>query len=272
MKKYFLHIAYNGSQYRGWQRQPKVISVQEVFEEILEKMLGKPTVAFGCGRTDAEVHASQYFLHLETDEAFDYDPVFRLNKMLPPDIVVYEVIEMDLKNHARYQANRRTYNYFLHSFKDPFLRSLSTECNIPELDLHQMQLACNLFLKHKDFRALCRTPDKHNHTLCEVDTAQLYVDKNRQRLRFEVASNRFLRGMIRLMIAKLIEVGKGKTSVAALDELLTDFEGYSDERAAFPQGLYLTKVEYPYLSRPTRNQFAFMMHYKMEGYWEAVSS
>ena len=123
---YFLHIAYDGSQYRGWQYQPDVTSVQEVIEEKMKKIFKKNITVFGCGRTDAEVHASQYILHIELSEPLDFDLKFRLNKNLPDDISVYDVLPMQDDQHARYDAISRSYDYYIHLYKDPLLSKYSS--------------------------------------------------------------------------------------------------------------------------------------------------
>lgn len=228
-------------------------------EAKVSEMLKKTTICFGCGRTDAMVHASQYFFHIEVDKPFDYDPVFRLNKILPKDIAVFDCIEVPLKANARYDASRRTYDYFIHSFKDAHLNNLSSEYDVSNLDLEKMKEACQLFVQQEDFRALCRTPDKHNHTLCQVDTAKLYVDNDKKRLRFEVSANRFLKQMIRLMVGHLLMVGRGKTSIESLKKNMDSGEASSKDKAAFPQGLYLSKVEYPYLELPSKSHVAAVL-------------
>ncbi len=253
-------MAYNGSRYRGWQRQPKVISVQEVLEQTLTKMCKQPITCFGCGRTDAEVHASQYFCHIEVEQEWDFDPVFRLNKMLPHDIVVFEIIEAEAGAHARYDANQRTYHYFIHGDKDPFLQSLSAYYELQYLDMERMKAACQLLLEYEDFRSLCKTPDKHNHTLCDLRKVDLWVSENKERLCFRFTANRFLKGMIRLMVGRLLEVGKTKISVEDFAKIIEKKEPEPLQKSAYPQGLYLAKVEYPYLSLPTESLFVPMLN------------
>ena len=91
--RYFFHIGFNGYNYRGWQRQPKALNVQQVFETTLSQLLKIPISIMGCGRTDAQVHASQFFFHVDIEQAWDYDLLFRINKTLPSDIAVFEIID-----------------------------------------------------------------------------------------------------------------------------------------------------------------------------------
>src|SRR6187549_1956414 len=124
--RYFFHIGYNGFQYRGWQRQPNIPNIQEVLENAISKILKVETTIMGCGRTDSQVHASQFFFHLDVMEPWDFDLLFRLNKVLPSDIAIFEIIPMADNQHARFDANLRTYDYFIHTYKDPFLSQLSS--------------------------------------------------------------------------------------------------------------------------------------------------
>ena len=102
--RYFIHIAYNGNNYRGWQRLPGIASVQQVMELALSKILKLEIAIIGCGRTDSQVHASQFFFHFDTELTWDFDLVFRLNKRLPHDISVFDVIKMEGLPHARFDA------------------------------------------------------------------------------------------------------------------------------------------------------------------------
>lgn len=256
-------MGYNGSKYRGWQRQPKVISVQEVIEAALSKLFKEKIWCTGCGRTDAEVHASQYFLHFDAPREIDFDIVFRMNKTLPKDINIFDCFKVDERAHARYDATERTYNYFVHFYNDPFIDSFSTYHPNKNLDFEQMQKACSLFTKHNDFRVLCRTPDKQNHTRCTVKEAHLHISDNQERMRFEITSNRFLRGMIRMIMYRLLEIGAGKMTIEELDECLTKRESDEVFLSAAPQGLYLTKIQYPYFDIAPRTEFIKMLGYNI---------
>ena len=121
--RYFLEIAYDGTAYHGWQVQPNAISVQQVIEEILHKLLGTPTPVVGAGRTDAGVHARKMFLHFDTERELNNDDfVRRLNSILPQDISVYAVHRVKEDAHARFDATYRTYNYYITNVKSPFTR------------------------------------------------------------------------------------------------------------------------------------------------------
>ena len=124
--RYFIHIAYNGNNYRGWQRLPGIVSIQEVIETILSRILKISVTILGCGRTDAQVHASQFFFHFDFEGGRLPDLLFLLNKNLPHDIVVYDVIQMEGLPHARFDAIQRSYDYYIHTQQDPYLIGLSS--------------------------------------------------------------------------------------------------------------------------------------------------
>lgn len=256
MPRYFFHIGYHGKQYRGWQRQPgATASVQEMLEDTLHKMLGQKTTCIGCGRTDAEVHASQYFFHIDVEQEWTYDPVFRLNKMLPDDLAIFEVLPMPDQAHARYDATWRTYDYFIHRYKDPFLAGISAYYPLENLDLDFLKTATNILQQQTDFRAVCKRPDIYKHTLCNVAQADFWIDESQERLRFQIKANRFVRGMVRLSVAKLLEVATGHLPLNTFKDHLSNRTPFQFMNYAYPQGLYLSKVEYPYLERPPRSSF-----------------
>ncbi len=248
--RYFLHIAYDGSKYCGWQRQADVMSVQEVLEKTLLRIFKKEVPVWGCGRTDSGVHASQYMLHINLYEAYDFDLKFRLNKNLPDDIAVHDVLIMKDGQHARFDASSRTYDYFINFYKDPFLRRYCSEYDPQDLDFEAMHKVVALFTQYNDFKTICRQAHLYDNTICKVTHAQLFVSEDKKRLRFTITANRFLRGMVRLCVAFLLEVGRGDMSYEEFEELFINKTVSPLNQTALPNGLYLSKVNYPYLDIP----------------------
>ena len=162
MTRFFLELAYQGANYHGWQRQPNVPSVQQTIEEALSKMLGNKVIVIGCGRTDAGVHAKSFFAHFDLKAAlndhlreniaanipcfFGFDPVHRLNKMLPSDISIMHMMQVPKEIHAQYSAQSRTYEYHFHTHKDPFLAQSSALYDAKKLDYDLIQSALHLIL------------------------------------------------------------------------------------------------------------------------------
>jgi len=245
--RYFLHLSYKGKDFHGWQNQTDVTTVQEVLEMHLSKMLGTPTICHGCGRTDAGVHASQYFCNINVIKAIDFDFVFRINKMLPPSIVVYDLISVADNANTQYDALRRTYDYFFHFEQNPFLDDVSSFFEVKDLDVLEMEKVVKLLQGKKDFRAFCISPDVYKTTICEVSNSTLIINESNTRMRFRITANRFLRGMVRILSANILLVGTGKISIAEFKHCLESGEKPTHHNIAFPQGLYLSKIEYSYL-------------------------
>lgn len=247
--RHFLKLSYDGTNFRGWQRQEKVRSVQETLESALEKVIKEPISLIGCGRTDAGVHASNYFAHVDTEKAFTDQLLANLNYALPESIAVHQYWVAEKGWHARFSATERTYVYQLHSGKNPFLARFSTYLpyEATALDWQAMQQAVAVLLKYEDFRSLCKAPDRHNHTRCNILSAEL-IKSTANQFSFQFTSNRFLRGMIRIIVAQLLEVGLGKESVAAFEQRLVQQERPSYFHLAPPQGLSLVKINYPFLN------------------------
>ena len=253
--RYFFHIAYNGQYFSGWQKQPGVKSVQEVIEQTLLKIFKTTIPIIGCGRTDAHVHASQFFFHADIAIDFDFDLMFRMNKILPYNIAIFDIIKMEGLPHARFDAVQRKYDYFLHTYKDPFLSQQSSFYLLPKLDVVQMKAAAKILPKYKDYRPFCTHPDKYEHTICNVMEADIFVNENGDRIRFHIASNRFLGKMIRILMGKILKIGKGELTVAEFEHHLATLEMPKLLEPAHPTGLYLSKVTYPYLNLPARTEF-----------------
>jgi tRNA pseudouridine38-40 synthase len=253
--RYFFHIAYNGSQYSGWQKLPQINSVQITLESLISQVVKTPITIVGCGRTDSHVHASQYFFHVDLEERFIPELMFRMNKNLPGDIGVFDIIAMDGSQHARLDATERKYDYFIHRYKDPFLTNCSALYQEPNLDLQKMKEATLLLTQYNDYRSFYRTASKVRTTICRVKEATLKIDEAGDRLKFTISANRFLRGMVRVIVHKLLEVGRGKITVEEFEDYLKGEAVPKDIKPAYPQGLYLSKVTYPFLDLPPRSKF-----------------
>ncbi len=253
--RYFVHCGYNGFNYRGWQRQPKVTTIQEVFEKTFLNVLKTPIFCIGCGRTDAMVHAAQYFFHFDYFEELPTDFMFRLNKVLPTDIAIFEIIPVNGYPNAQLSATMRTYNYFIHTYKDPFLSMHSSLYLLPNLNIDKMQRAAALLLKHNDYTAFCRSPLKVENSICIITKAQLLVSSNGEKLQFQISSRRFLQGMVRLIVQRLIDIGKGELSIDEFESYLIGVNKPPKDKPAYPQGLYLSKIVYPFLDIPQRPEF-----------------
>lgn len=267
--RYFFHIGYDGTRFHGWQRHPYGIGVQQVLETALQKILKQPVAIVGCGRTDAGVHASQFFFHLDVARPWEFDMLFRLNKVLPPDIAVFDILPMEGLPHARFDASQRSYDYLLHTYKDPFLHGASALYLLPVLNLDAMQAAAALLPLYQDYRNLCLTPAEHDSTLCHITAAGWSVNPQGDRLRFHISANRFLSRMIRILVGQLLQVGTGALSLPEFESYLALERAPKHLSPAYPQGLYLSKVSYPFLNLPPRPAFLPIGHPEKAVGWQS---
>ena len=258
--RYFIHLGFDGGDFSGWQRQQNTQNtIQEILEQILFRIFKKRVSTYGCGRTDAGVHASQYVVQIDLDEAPEFDLKFRLNKNLPNSVAVFEIFEVKENEHCRHDATARTYDYFMHWEKDPTLIHYSSFYQDIKLDFDLMKEATTLILKNKDFKNLCKQPDAYHNTLCEISNCELFVNLEQGRLRFTITSNRFLRGMIRICMFFLIEVGSGNMTIEEFRKILHQENDFKEKWPALPNGLFLSKIEYPFLELKDSHQLIKML-------------
>lgn len=263
--RYFIHLGFDGTHYSGWQKQDNTRqTVQEVVEQTLAQLLKRPVVAYGCGRTDAGVHASQYVLHIHLEEPPAFDLKYRLNKNLPDDIAVFDVIEVGEDQHARYDAIARTYDYFIHWKKDPFLIRYSNFYEDLTLDVDRMRQAAALILATTDCKPLCKQPDLYENTLCRISRCAVFADEASGRMRFTITSDRFLRGMVRFSVFFLVKVGSGEMSLDEFAAILRQDIVLTQKQPVLPHGLFLSKVEYPYLVFEERHSLMRMLRAGLE--------
>jgi tRNA pseudouridine38-40 synthase len=263
--RYFIHLGFDGSGYRVWQRQTETLNtVQEIIEQTLSRLFKKKVSAYGCGRTDAGVHGSQYVIQINIDKAPTFDLKFRLNKNLPESIAVFEIFEVKDNQHCRHDAVERTYDYFIHWKKDPLLIRYSSFYEDIALNIDLMREAATLILENKDFKPLCKQPDSNNNSLCKISKCELFINDEQGRLRFSITSNRFLRGMVRICVFFLLAVGTGEMTLKEFREILNQEKELKEKSPAYPNGLFLSKVEYPFLKLSNSSNLIRMLKVGLE--------
>ncbi len=243
MPRYFIEIAYNGADFHGWQKQPNAPSVQETIEICLYKQFANIEIPIvGCGRTDAGVHANHYIFHLDLESDVNEGQfVYKLNRMFPKSIAAYSMQKVEDTFHARFDAKKRTYRYFLHQKKKPFREDFSwyfPRC----LDITKMNHAAHLLLGEKDFGSFAKTHSDVKTTICNVFSAEWKEDEHG--FYFEISANRFLRNMVRAIVGTLLDIGTGKLNV---EDLPCIIEAKNREDASFSvpaHGLFLWKIDY----------------------------
>lgn len=246
--RYFAELAYNGTHYCGWQRQPNGIAVQEKIENALSTLLREQVEVTGCGRTDAGVHASQYFLHFDLEKEFQPELLGRLNRMLPPDIALYRVWPVAPGAHARFDAVLRSYEYRIALVKNPFEQHTSWHFPFFErLDMDLVQQAAALLPQYELFFPFCKSETDAKTMRCVLSRSEWVLDEARHRLVFHISADRFLRGMVRLIVGACLNAGLGQVSLEEIRTALEQQTRIAKSWSIPPDGLFLTGVRYPYV-------------------------
>ena len=242
--RYFLHLAYDGSRYAGWQVQPNARSVQAELDRALSLVLRQPVHVQGSGRTDAGVHASHQVAHFEADLPPDLPPerlLYRLRRALPPDIAPLRLHPVPADAHARFSAEARSYEYFVLTAPDPFRRDFAFFIDRP-LDVAAMNGAAAHLVGSFDFTTFSKVKGAETHYVCACYEAGWHPAPGG--LVFRIRANRFVRGMVRLVVGTLLDVGRGKLTPSAFRALLLAQDRVAAGSAAPAQGLFLSRVEY----------------------------
>ena len=249
--RYFIELAYKGTNYHGWQYQPGADSVQETLNKALSLLLKTDIDIVGAGRTDTGVHAKQMFAHFDFESEVDVPQlVHKLNSFLPKDIAVFNILKVSDEAHARFDATKRTYEYHIHTMKDVFENDGSYQFQFP-LNIDKMNEACQILFKHNDFECFSKVNTDVNTFNCVIFEAnwtrgnpEASGKQNGNKLIFTIAADRFLRNMVRAIVGTMINIGIGKISLADFEKII-DSKDRSQAGFSVPaHGLYLTKIEY----------------------------
>lgn len=246
-----LLIAYDGSEYSGWQVQPNSVSIQGTLEETLEIVLRRPTRLIGSGRTDAGVHAIGQVAHFVHEEPIQYD-AFRLsmNGILPPAIRVRQASAAPARFHAQHSATGKIYHYFLGigSVIDPFRRPYRVQHYHP-LDISLLRAGAACLIGTHDFTSFANHPNEGSVAKDPVRTlTRLDVIEEEDGVRLEFEADGFLYKMVRNIVGTLLEVGGQRRAVDDIPKLFAARDRRQVGMAAPPHGLFLIQVHYPSLA------------------------
>lgn len=247
-KRFFIEIAYDGSAYHGWQIQPNAISVQEKLNEALQILLREDVETIGAGRTDTGVHAKQLYVHFDTHNVlfstFPEKAKQSLNALLPYDIAVKRIIPVAMDAHARFDAKSRSYEYHLHTHKNPFLINRSWMLReLPDID--KMNEAAKHLLGTKDFSCFSKSNTQVHTNICTI-TEAIWAQNNNHIL-FKITADRFLRNMVRAIVGTLLKIGQNDIPISYIEEVLNSKNRSMAGTSVPAHGLYLTQVIYPYI-------------------------
>ncbi|MGD0710981.1 MAG: tRNA pseudouridine(38-40) synthase TruA [Bacteroidales bacterium] len=246
MPRYFIKLSYDGTNYHGWQSQDNAHTVQAELENTLSVILKENIQITGAGRTDTGVHARNYFAHFDVETIFNKeqinDLVYRLNSVLPLDISILNVFPVKNEAHARFTAISRTYKYYICRSKDPFNNNYAWRI-YGDLDVDAMNEAANTLFDYVDFTSFSKLHTDVKTNNCKILHVR-WTEENGL-LVFTIIADRFLRNMVRAIVGTLIDVGKGKISLAEFRKII-ESKNRCDAGYSVPaQGLFLEEIKYP---------------------------
>lgn len=244
MFRYFIYFSYDGAAYHGWQVQPNAITVQQVLEEALAKLVRQPVPLVGAGRTDAGVNAACMVAHGDFPCEVDCAQlVYKLNKILPPDIAVSDVRRVKDDAHARFDALSRRYNYRVVTAKSPFARRYACRV-LPGVDFEAMNRAAEILYEYTDFTSFSKLHTDVKTNNCKV-TFACWRQVSDNEWVFEIEADRFLRNMVRAIVGTLLLVGRGKLTLDGFRAVIENKARGEAGDSAMGEALFLVDVKYP---------------------------
>jgi tRNA pseudouridine38-40 synthase len=246
MYRYFIHLAYKGTRYSGWQIQPDSVTVQKVLEDSIQIVLKENIKFVGVGRTDAGVHARNFYAHFDSEQDnLQRNPnlIYKLNCILPDDIVVFGIYLMHAEAHARFDAVKRTYKYYIALKKEIYQSAYVWQYYLP-LNIEKMNIGAFKLMEYNDFSSFCKLHSNNSTSICHIIESNWKFENNL--LVYTISADRFLRNMVRAIVGTLIEIGKEKLSIEDFCAVIERRQRSAAGMSVPPSGLFLEKIEYPY--------------------------
>lgn len=247
-KRYFIQIAYDGSLYHGWQTQPNAITVQELLDKAMSVFFRQPIETLGCGRTDAGVHATDFYAHFDVENVEELkvlNAITGINAMLPYQIAAKQIIPVHDDAHARFDATSRAYKYYIHFEKNPFKLNRSWLVK-DKLDVEAMNEAAVLLLNYTDFSCFSKSNTQTFTNNCKITKA--VFEQQEDGLVFTIQADRFLRNMVRAIMGTLVQIGKKEINLTEFKAIIESKNRSKAGQSVPACGLYLVKIEYDYIN------------------------
>ncbi len=242
MSRYFLEVAYKGKGFSGFQIQQNAVTIQSEIENALLIYCKQSIELTGSSRTDAGVHATQNFFHFDSDKIFTAKEVYHLNAILPSAIVIKNIIPVKADAHSRFDAIGREYYYHIYQSKNPFLEEFAWYYPY-KLNVDTLQEVATILFKHTNYTSFSKKNTQVNNFECSIKISEWI--KGKDTLQFHVMSNRFLRGMVRGLVATMLKAGTGKISVNQFEDIILQQDCTKADFTSPGHGLFLHKVHYP---------------------------
>lgn len=240
MARYFIEVAYKGTRYSGFQIQENANTIQGEIEKAFAIINRNPVMLTGSSRTDAGVHALQNFFHFDYEKELINDFVYKMNSILPPDLAVKKIYLMHDTAHSRFDAISREYEYHIYKFKDPFIKE--TAHYYPyTYNIKLLNYAASIVLQETNFYAFSKTNTQVNNFKCKIIKSNWLQKENN--LIYNIEGNRFLRGMVRLLTASMLKVGREQMDLKDFKSLF-EHETQKCGTSVPSHGLYLKKVNF----------------------------
>ncbi len=246
MPRYFIELAYKGSNYSGFQKQNNAVTIQYEVEKAMKIYFQKEVNLTGSSRTDAGVHAFQNYFHTDLDKAYNNEELdkssYHLNAILPADIVIKRIYLVGDESHCRFNAISRSYIYTIYRFKNPFLYDRAYFYPYP-LDIELLNKAAFIITQHLDFQSFSKKNTQVFTFNCTI-TNSLWTIESDDTLAYEVTGNRFLRGMVRGLVGTMLKVGRRKITLEQF-KLIIESKNQSQTDFSTPaHGLTLARVNF----------------------------
>lgn len=244
MNNYKLTIQYDGTNYCGWQIQENAITVQEVLKTKIEKILNTSIILNGSGRTDTGVHAFGQVANFKSEKEINLSKfIYSLNSVLPVDIAIKSIEEVNINFHSRFDAKQRSYLYFINNSKNPFYYKYS-HClnNINKIDINKLNKISEYFIGQKDFTSFSKKNTEVLNKICTIYDIHFSIKNNF--IIFYISANRFLHGMVRTILGTILELNKFEYSHNLLEDVFEKRNRESAGMSVPSKGLFLFKVKY----------------------------
>lgn len=241
--RYFIRLRYKGTHYHGWQFQTNALSIQGVVNEKLSQLLKENIETIGCGRTDAGVHAEEYYAHFDIDQDLDTETLLNaLAEQRVSGIEFRGITNVDERLHARFSAQSRSYEYRIARSLNPFLKGRSFYVH-DQLDIELLRKVSSDLIGTHDFAAFTKAHSKNKTTICTITKAEW--EEQDELLIFRISADRFLWNMVRAIVGTMLEIGLHKRPADDLQRVMKTGKRTNAGASVPAAGLFLTEVEYP---------------------------